>query len=352
MARVSLLLHLDSIRHRNGYGHPEGPDRVTALGDAVSRFARAELLRPSLELHRTVDPTSIHSAEYVESLRSRIAEARDLVMLDEDTCASVESFAVAMEGLSLQEQGIDIVFSERRPVFVCTRPPGHHARPSSSMGFCLFGNAAYAARYAQKTYGVKRVAIVDWDIHHGNGTEEIFLDDSSVLTISLHAYPYWPLGYGSASARGLGGGRGYNLNLPLPFEAGDWQYIQYFENFVLPALERFEPELLIVAAGFDAHRLERNSRTNEQSLMALSENGYSYMTHRLHRFALGRCEGRFYLELEGGYYLRSLCSSVEAVLSTLIEERAISYPGFTAGEGMDEERFRSYVAEIAESVRG
>lgn len=302
----------------------------------------------------------IHTARYVESLRESIARIQEqerhhdayyLVALDEDTYASKESLNVALAGLALQEQAVDILLeSQNHPKtipFVMTRPPGHHARPDAAMGFCLFNNAAYAARYSQKKYGLSKVAIFDWDVHHGNGTEEIFYEDHSVYCASIHAFPYWPEGYGGPEKRG----DGFNLNLPMPIEAGDLQYGQYVDRYLLPELERFEPELIIVAAGFDAHLLERNSGLQSQSLMAVTENGFSYMTDKLLKFAERICRSNILFTLEGGYYLPSLQSGVASVLDTIISGEALQYPGFSKGEKMSAEIYDSYCMRIEEALR-
>jgi acetoin utilization deacetylase AcuC-like enzyme len=214
------------------------------------------------------------------------------------------------------------------------------------MGFCIYANAAYAARYAQRAHGLERIAIVDWDVHHGNGTEEVFYGDSSVLTISLHAHPHWPHGLGEPEHRGEGSGLGYTLNLPLPFEAGDAQIVSHFESYLMPTLEKFKPELIIVAAGFDAHRDERFSNTGEKSCLAVTEAGYSYMTHRLHRYADKFCKGRFLLTLEGGYYLPSLVSSFSAVIETLVKGRILHQQQFSRGEAMNPAAFDSLIDRI------
>jgi len=309
---------------------------------------------------RIVQPEIIHTERYIKSLHQAIGRiprnTQDtnihyLVALDEDTYASEESLSVALAGLALQEQAVDVLLENQNHAktipFVITRPPGHHARPDSAMGFCLFNNAAYAARYSQKKYGISRVAIFDWDVHHGNGTEEIFYDDHSVYCASVHAFPYWPEGYGEPEKRG----GGFNLNLPMPIEAGDFQYGEYIDRYVIPELERFEPELIIIAAGFDAHLLERNSGLQSQSLMALTENGFSYMTNRLVKFAERSCQSNILFTLEGGYYLPSLASGVASVLDTIISGKPIQYPDYSEGTKMSAEIYKSYCARIEEALR-
>lgn len=327
--------------HKNGYNHPENPKRVVELLSMVRR-KEIELvpLNPTIE----ATPELIHEREYLSRLQHKLSQARDIVELDEDTYGCAQSYNVALGGLKLQQQAIDHLFSSRDPQipFTISRPPGHHARPSSTMGFCFLNNVAYAARYAQSQYGVKKVAILDWDIHHFNGTEDMFYEDPDILGISIHAYPHWPDNYGSPEDRGAKRGEGFNLNLPMPIEAGDLQYLHYFENYAAPALKRFRPELILISAGFDAHHLERNSTTGSKNLMAMTEGGFSYLTHRLLEVASTLSGGRIQFVLEGGYYLPSLVSSVEAVLDTIATGRVLYPDRFSTGEHMNRETYRGY----------
>jgi acetoin utilization deacetylase AcuC-like enzyme len=339
MAEVKILTDQIFLRHHTGYAHPESPKRLSSILEAlqakelVGKEAGIEFVK--LDKSRKPSPSLVHTESYIESLRDKVLAANDLAILDEDTYVCRESFSVALAALAMEEQAVDLAvvagssnrgqgqpFQQVIP-FVMARPPGHHALSDRAMGFCLFANAAYAARYAQQRYDLKRVAILDWDIHHGNGTEEIFYRDDSVLTISLHAYPHWPEGCGGEEARGLERGEGYNLNIPLEVGSGDREYIAAFEERVMPKLDLFKPELLIIAAGFDAHKLERNSGTNCKNLNNLTEFGFSYMTHRLLGFAR-KNEIPMMLTLEGGYYLPSLVSSINATIDTVITEKIIS----------------------------
>lgn len=314
---LAVLLHRDSVAHFAGYAHPESPKRIEALARMVDEYPSGVIARPSLELTRPIAPQLVHDPRYLKMLKEECALARDIRALDEDTYVCKDSWQIATEGLSLEEQGIEYVMKHTRPCFVMTRPPGHHALHDRAMGFCLFANAAYAARYAQTKWGLTRVAVIDWDVHHGNGTEEIFIDDPSVYTISLHAHPFWPEGLGHPEERGRGKGKGYNLNIPVPFEAGDIQYQELFNRFVIPALVSFNPELIIVAAGFDAHYAERFSNLGVKSSMALSDTGFACMASELQTAARELCGGRLFLTLEGGYNLPSLTSGAKAVIDAL-----------------------------------
>lgn len=356
MTDITILGDTYSTLHRNGYNHPENPKRILAL---ATMLEKRSIQMVAADTSRNVKPEIIHTERYLKSLRESIAQIPSqehhsdvhyLVALDEDTYASEESLNVAMAGLALQEQAVDLLFEvQHRPKsipFVLTRPPGHHARPDAAMGFCLFNNAAYAARYSQIKHGLSKVAIFDWDVHHGNGTEEIFYDDHSVYCASIHAFPYWPEGYGDPEHRG----GGFNLNLPMPIEAGDLQYGEYIDQYLIPELDRFEPELIIVAAGFDAHRLERNSGLQSQSLMAVTENGFSYMTDKLVKFAQRTCQSNILFTLEGGYYLPSLQSGVASVLDTILSGKTLQYHGYSEGEQMSPETYESYRTRIEKAI--
>jgi acetoin utilization deacetylase AcuC-like enzyme len=190
------------------------------------------------------------------------------------------------------------------------RPPGHHSLVQRAMGFCLFNNVAICARYLQ-LLGHKKIAIVDWDVHHGNGTQDAFYEDPSVLFISLHQYPFYP-GSGAASETGRGAGAGTTLNCPLPAGSADAEYKQAFEKKILPALEQFGPNAILISAGFDAHR------DDPLAGMLLTATSYEWMSRKLRDFADSHCDGRLISFLEGGYNLDALADSVEAHASVLI----------------------------------
>jgi acetoin utilization deacetylase AcuC-like enzyme len=244
---------------------------------------------------------------------SRIAETegRGNTYLDPDTSACAHSWAAARTAVGGLFNLIDAVVEGRvRNGFALIRPPGHHAEARRAMGFCLFNNVALAARYALNRHGMQRVAIVDWDLHHGNGTQNAFYEDPRVLFISLHQYPHYP-GTGGMREVGHGPGEGFTVNVPLASGAGDYEYLAVFHNLVVPLLEGYRPELILVSAGFDAHHRDPLGG------MSLTEQGYEEMLKVLMHLADVLCQERLILTLEGGYNLEALRNSVERILLCL-----------------------------------
>lgn len=247
---------------------------------------------------------AVHAEGHIRTVREVCARGGG--MLDEgDTHAVRESYAAAELAAGAVIDAIDAVLSHHvHAAFCAVRPPGHHAEFDRPMGFCLFNNVAVGARHAQQAHGVERVAILDWDVHHGNGTQHIFEYDPSVLYISLHQYPFYP-GTGARSERGKGSGEGFTLNIPLPAGTGEQRYIEALREEVCPALERFAPGLLLISAGFDAHAADPLGG------MQLTEESFARMT------ALVKDYAPVVSVLEGGYNLEALAKSVELHLRTL-----------------------------------
>jgi acetoin utilization deacetylase AcuC-like enzyme len=208
--------------------------------------------------------------------------------------------------------GVDAIMrGDVEHAFCAVRPPGHHAETARAMGFCLFNNVAIAARYVQKKYSLSRVLIVDWDVHHGNGTQHSFEQDPSILFFSTHQYPHYP-GTGRATERGIGAGEGFTINVPMDAGDGDDEYHAIFLNVLLPAAEAFKPDFVIVSAGFDAHR------DDPLANMGLTEAGYSDLTGLVVGLAKRHAQGRLLSALEGGYNLTALGASVDAHLKALL----------------------------------
>jgi acetoin utilization deacetylase AcuC-like enzyme len=309
---VGFVWHDRCLLHDNGPGHPERPKRLTAIRDGLERSGTlARLLSITPEAAPLEALARVHDESYVEALERVCARAP--VRLDPDTGVSEGSWAAALLSAGGGLAAVDAVMEGRaRSAFVCTRPPGHHAERDRAMGFCLFNNIAVAARHAQHRHGVKRVAIVDWDVHHGNGTQHIFDADDTVLYLSTHQWPFYP-GTGARGERGRGPGLGTTINLPLPAGSGDEEYARLFETVVIPALESFQPGLLLISAGFDAH--ERDPLAG----MALTTPGYGKLTTLLRDAARGLCDGRLVSLLEGGYDLDALAASVDTHLRVLMD---------------------------------
>jgi acetoin utilization deacetylase AcuC-like enzyme len=204
-----------------------------------------------------------------------------------------------------------IMRGEVEHAFCAVRPPGHHAEAAHAMGFCLFNNVAIAARYIQKHYRASRVLIVDWDVHHGNGTQHSFEQDPSVLFFSAHQFPHYP-GTGRSAERGTGAGEGFTINVPMDAGDGDEEYHAVFMNVLLPAADAFKPEFVIISAGFDAHR------DDPLASMGLTEAGYSDLTGLVAGIARRHAQGRLLSALEGGYNLPALSASVDAHLKALL----------------------------------
>jgi acetoin utilization deacetylase AcuC-like enzyme len=249
---------------------------------------------------------AVHTQHHIEYIR-RICESGGGLLDGGDTSAVRESFDVALLAAGSVLCAIDAaVNGSVDSAFCAVRPPGHHAERNQPMGFCLFNNVAVGARYAQSAHNMKNIAVLDWDVHHGNGTQHIFEDDASVLYISLHQYPFYP-GTGARTERGSGPGEGHTVNIPLPAGSGDREYFAAFDETVLPALHSFRPDLLLISAGFDAHR------DDPLGGMSLTEESFAKMTGMVMGIA------PVVSVLEGGYDLDALARSIESHLRVLIE---------------------------------
>jgi len=298
-------------RHDTGPGHPERAERLVALERRlVESGVAAEFERIEAQPCDRAFLALAHSERYVDEVESAIRGGARV--LDEgDTRVSADSFRAACAAAGGAVTAVERVLAgEWQHAFVAARPPGHHAERSLAMGFCLFNNVAIAARYAQRYLDLERVAILDFDVHHGNGTQHIFEEDASVFYASVHQYPLYP-GTGAATERGRGAGEGTTRNCPQPPGSGDAEWLTALESVILPEFEQFRPQLLLLSAGFDAHERDPLAQTK------LSTGGYRQITELCAQFAREHCKGRIVSLLEGGYDLEALAQSVEVHASTL-----------------------------------
>lgn len=302
------------LDHDTGAYHPEAAERLVAidrhLEETGLKKELATIVRKenAAEIERAI--FEVHSSRHLSLIR-RMVPSQGQVYLDADTPISPGSLPAAYAAVGGILAATDAVAGGRvSNAFCAIRPPGHHAESGRAMGFCLFNSVAIAARYAQRCHDLSRVAIVDWDVHHGNGTQEIFYSDPTVLYFSVHQYPFYP-GSGAAEERGAGEGEGTTINSPLPAGCGDREYLAIFERVLAPALEEFRPDLILVSAGFDAHR------DDPLASMRVTEEGYREMSRIVRSLAETLCGGKIVSALEGGYNLDALPRSVEEHLKVL-----------------------------------
>lgn len=305
----TLLLYDDAmLAHDPGRGHPERPERLQAIVDRLRArpIAGTRLVAPS---PAPLDALlRVHTPAHVERL---VAARGKRVSFDPDTHASPASVDAALLAAGAAVQAVDAVLDRRASnAFALVRPPGHHAEPGRIMGFCLLGNVAIAAEHALARPEVERVLVVDWDVHHGNGTQAAFYGRRDVLFVSAHQYPFYP-GTGALHEVGRDEGEGYTLNLPMPAGCTDGDYRRLLADVVVPAADRFRPDLVLVSAGFDAHR--------EDPLggMRLTEEGFADLCAVMKGIADAHAGGRLVLVLEGGYDLEGLAQSTHACIAVM-----------------------------------
>lgn len=313
MGKTGLVYHPAYLDHDMGAGHPESPNRLRAIMQQLERSGTAERVR-RIEPRKAEDEwiTQIHSRSYVAALNQH-QPASGRVALDPDTSMSPGSLDAAYLAAGGALAAADAIMGGLvEHAFCAVRPPGHHAESGRAMGFCLFNNVAIAARYVQQKHRLSRVLIVDWDVHHGNGTQHSFEADASILFFSTHQYPHYP-GTGRATERGTGAGEGFTINVPMEAGDGNEEYRTVFMNVLLPAAETFKPEFVIVSAGFDAHR------DDPLANMGLTESGYADLTGIVAGIAKRHAAGRLLSSLEGGYDLTALAGSVDAHVQALLD---------------------------------
>ncbi len=318
---TALISHPDFLLHDTGPFHPERPDRITSVlahlgvsGDVTAGTQQAGTQQADVQqteaqqsglLCLTPAPAddawikAVHDAAYVDAVADWCGKGyRNLPTGDTTLSSTSETVARLAAGAAMR--AVDAVLSgEAERVFCVARPPGHHAESDRGMGFCIYNNAAVAARYAQSRFGVERVAVLDWDVHHGNGTQEIFEEDPSVYYFSVHQSPLYPF-TGAEREKGTGEGTGYTMNVPVSAGSGDEVFIDVLRGMILPAMKAYQPDLFILSAGFDAHVEDPLSGT------LVTDAGFRSMSRLVLDFAEDACGGRLVSVLEGGYDLEAL----------------------------------------------
>ena len=327
MTRSAVVIDQDYLKHDPGDFHPERPERLKVLLDIPKELDSKgfQLLPPRAASREEVE--ACHSSDYFETVKATSKTNR--YALDGDTVTCRDSFGVGLLAVGGFLKLLDsIAAGEFRNGFALVRPPGHHALRDRAMGFCLFNTVAIGAHHLKRHYGAKRILIMDWDVHHGNGTQDAFYSDPSVLYISTHQYPYYP-GTGAAGEVGEGAAQGYTVNVPLPAGCGDEEYLGVFKEIVVPIGEKYAPDWILVSAGFDPHKLDPLGGMN------VTEKGFSAMASSLLNIADKYAGGRIAFLLEGGYDLAALKRSVAGVLGQMRDPDEAGMPSSASGEAIE-----------------
>ena len=302
---TAFVTHADCMKHEMGEFHPERPERLTAIHDQLVASGIAGFVEHhDAPLAKMTELTRVHTAEYIEAIRMAVPR-HGIVHLDPDTAMCPHSWDAARRAAGAAVLATDLVVGKRaESAFCAVRPPGHHATRRRSMGFCIFNNVAVAARHALEHHGLERVAVVDFDVHHGNGTEDIFSHDQRVLMVGTFQHPFYPYSGTDDPAPNM-------VNVPLPAGTGSQGFRKAGEFVWLPALERFAPQMVFISAGFDAHV------EDDMAMLRFTESDYGWVTTQLKAIADRTARGRIVSVLEGGYALSALGRSVVMHLRAL-----------------------------------
>ncbi len=317
MSKTGLIYDPVYLDHDTGGYHPESPERLRAIHQEIkdagygNRLVQVRLpAQPRQEILHLIQLA--HQPAHIKHIESSQPQTGH-GYLDADTLVSSRSYPVSLLAVEGVLTAVDAVINKTiTNAFCAVRPPGHHAESNRAMGFCLFNNVAVAARYIQEHHRLNKVLIIDWDVHHGNGTQEIFYDDPTVFYFSVHQYPLYP-GTGRKDEHGKGKGEDFTLNCPLPSGKGDDDYINIFEKSLKPAVEAFRPDFILISAGFDAHR------DDPLAGMRVTTHGFGEMTRLVVDWSVRHCEGRVVSCLEGGYNLDALAKSVKSHIDYLMK---------------------------------
>ncbi|TFG77299.1 MAG: histone deacetylase [Thermodesulfobacteriales bacterium] len=318
MAKVGIVLDKLYVDHDNGPGHPETYERILAIVDMLNYTKMMdEVVRIEPRDATKEEITLVHTPEHYDKIASTKGKHR--VFLDADTTTCAVSFDAALRAAGGTIAAIDSVLSgEVDRAFPIVRPPGHHAEADRPMGFCLFNNVAVGAAYLTQVKGLNRVLVIDWDVHHGNGTQHIFEDSSKVLYFSSHQFPFYP-GTGAAEEVGTGDGKGYTVNVPMEPGMGDNEFIKIFQEILKPIIDQYKPEFILVSAGFDIFF------DDPLGGMKVTPEGFAKLTRQLTDQADRVCNGKIIFLLEGGYNLDGLWISTKEMLEELLDKKRSEY---------------------------
>ena len=331
------------LSHVVGFDHPESPERLVAIYEMLALPDMADKFIQIPARPATIDELAmVHRRSYIDLVAD--TAGKSFTSLDPDTATSAESFTAALLAAGGLLNAIDSVISGRVDnAFALVRPPGHHAEDRGAMGFCLFNNVAIGALHAINKHHLQRVLIVDWDLHHGNGTQHSFYEDPRVLYFSTHQYPYYP-GTGSLEEIGMRKGMGFNVNVPLSAGADNAQYVKIFRKILCPLSAKFKPELVLVSAGFDPYYRDPLGG------MKVTPEGFAYLTRILMDIADEYCAGKLVVTLEGGYHLTGLAESIKSMLLEMHDDTRISEHVLAKMEKTPDTRIDPVIRRVSDQI--
>jgi acetoin utilization deacetylase AcuC-like enzyme len=331
------------LRHGTDIGHPETPQRLVSIyemldnPDMVWKFIGIDARKATQE-----ELERVHSPAYIDAVAA--TAGRSMSMLDPDTVATPETYDIARLAAGGLMNAIDAVVSRKADnAFALVRPPGHHAQEERAAGFCVFNNVAIGARHAMALHKMERILIVDWDLHHGNGTQDIFYGDRKVLYFSTHQFPYYP-GTGAMGEMGRGEGLGYTINVPLRPGADDAFYVRIFQDILSPVALAFKPEIILVSAGFDTYFADPLGE------MKVTPEGFACLTRILLNLANECSGGRLVLVLEGGYHIQGLAKCVRSVLRELLEETRVTEETLLQMAAEADDKAKTLIGQVRKQI--